>query len=101
MCNKCNKEQRMLEAWLADWPSYCRTCNAQGGEEIQQSFFNPVDFVHCNCVENNYCPRCDRPEAFQEKFHDMPEGPCVHCGWNWGDGENDFMPQIVCEDLYR
>jgi hypothetical protein len=76
-CEHCSgkeakpSEERHLPAFLLDTPEHI-----VGHVGVQ------IDF--------GYCPRCAGVMEVSDPV------PCLHCGWNWGQGPDDYMPDNDC-----
>lgn len=75
--------------WRAAWPDHCKACQGWGGAVSFQthpygatSAAEPL-FDLCEAHERiETCHRCG-----QDGLAESGEGPCLHCGWNYDDGE--------------
>ena len=110
------------EHYRKSWPDYCVYCNGAGGFPASSEYGYP-EFDPClvctypDDLEDAKCPRCGKkwldiltPEFKYEVDHGDPlehistvadyvevwleaEEPCPSCGWNFGFGEGDALPQ--------
>lgn len=85
-----------ITAWKEKWPSHCKSCGGWGGIG---STFDPspagvslspgvmYDWDPCEqCSNEGICGRCG------EATDTFGDAPCQHCGWNWGQGDQDGCP---------
>lgn len=95
------------EAWWDQWPAACPRCGGEGelfwtenGAPHGAGFW-PMDVSEvCECVASGHCARCGGhvPEWEEEDAEgNYPETPCPHCGWNWGEGDEDACPSVPDE----
>lgn len=98
----------MLQAranWASRWPNHCRKCEGRGGIETQYDPSPPgislsAGWMYelelcetCQCVDPARCPRCGVDILDWQHFQE-DETPCPYCGWDWGNGPDDVMPEI-------
>lgn len=78
------------DAWIAEWPNYCRECNGAGehhwienGAPHGAGFWSMPMSEFCeNCVGVGKCSHCGAPDMIDTETGD---GPCSACGWNYDD----------------
>lgn len=90
------KWHEQVEAYAAQWPSYCRTCSGWGGFEGYEHvppYGGYQTFEPCqDCTENGICARCGKlmqtPEEAQRTQD--PVTVCPHCGFD--DSVDEGIP---------
>lgn len=94
-CIKMSERSRLeQEAWVKQWPDYCRKCSGVGGFFFGGCGYEPPSWDVClECTDKGLCPRCKG--ALQ--YPDTGEGPCTVCGWKEGD---DCLPELWHCDCY-
>lgn len=108
---ECDQAQAKTDieraAYTARWPHYCHTCNGQG---VKHDRVNKAphgegpwwddEFDPCSkCSDEEICPRCGQHNP--DWLTPENPGPCPHCGWNWGEGSDDYLPamhECYCDD---
>lgn len=94
-------EEHLLQwLWLCQCgATYCRACYARGGFHIPATWWEPEDYEPCGCCvgrdnggdeQHCTCPRCGKP-ALDATTN---ESACTACGWAWGRGADDCLPQF-------
>ena len=84
-----DRQQAILDAWVAQYPHYCRCCNAEGGTQFPGRLYEGPDFVPCRaCVQRGKCPRCG-----VSGFLDY--SPCGACGYEFDD-KKPGIPYCIC-----
>lgn len=106
----CLAQQKRYEDWIARWPNACKKCSATGiihdpgvyrypdgsgdppsDDPCEQctAKINPEQPDDECCA---YCPRC----ATFGLDITTDESACATCGWAWGRGADDYMPEVEC-----
>ncbi len=81
---------RLSRVWYrVRWPAYCRVCNGTGGEAYGGGFDEPPGFEQCDALPWEFCHRCGHDGLTVDG-----EGPCTHCGWNFGEDDGDALPML-------
>lgn len=81
---KCELAQKKRyeeqEAWIAEWPNYCGTCNGKAVIVHPADEYTPKDYEHCpSCLGEGKCPRCGKFIGSPENLSGFPS--CPHCDW--------------------
>lgn len=101
------KLRDLRDAWLLQWPDYCKTCEA-AGELVDYENGAPhgsgevwpmpvVQWCH-DCIDADRCPRCGVHWIVDDEWHDLISGgdvivACQKCGWT-GKGSTDRLPPV-------
>jgi hypothetical protein len=109
-CVQALEEFRVaLAVYVDQWPDYCRSCSGRGEIVFSQSVpygstsasFDVSD-VCSDCVEEDKCPRCGGLVPADDAcgigipsplWGENPERACPNCGWKWGAGGSDYVPE--------
>lgn len=117
-CEQAQKQREAeIELWEANWPNYCKNCDAWGGFASTENVAGRWESTclmstwdDCElCIEQGKCPRCgqslfpDDEEGFDKWVSE--QAACPFCGWKWGMYVGDIKPdEIICvcplEDSY-
>ena len=110
---ECEARYKAHVEWCDRWPKACVGCLAHGYIEypgvyrFSDGSGEPPSTDLCNeCTGNSadgeadgvyvaigHCPRCGNGNLRV----DVDTIPCPDCGWNWGHGSDDYMPDVDCQ----
>ncbi len=97
---KQKNSQDIREAWQAQWPRACHTCEAMGYFESSQS--HPYGSTTAteyfdewcpDCLEAGVCPRCGAAIPNLDDIPGIAQVICPSCQWH-GDQAEDAIPPV-------
>lgn len=90
---KCEEHEHN---WLKQWPDYCHGCFGAYFRSWTESHGETMS-EPCWDLDSGICHRCKRKGLTiidgEDGLQNDEKTPCFFCGWNYGNSENDQLPE--------